>query len=106
MLLEGYLMLPISIPYDELEELCKQYHISKVLLFGSVLRDDFRPDSDVDVLVEFEPDAGVTLLDLAAIQRELGQMFGRQIDLGTPGSLSPYIRHTVLSTAQVIYERR
>lgn len=98
-------MLTITIPYEQLDDLCKAYHIARVFLFGSVLRKDFRPDSDVDVLVEFEPDAGVTLLDLAAIQRQLGEMLGRRIDLGTPGSLSPYIREKVLQTAQVIYER-
>jgi predicted nucleotidyltransferase len=98
-------MLPVTIPYDQLSGLCQQYHISRVLFFGSVLRSDFRPDSDVDILVEFAPDAYVTLLDLAAIQRRLSQMLGRRVDLGTPGSLSPYIRQEVLDTAQVIYER-
>jgi len=98
-------MLPLTIPYEQLDDMSKQYRISRILVFGSALRQGFRPDSDVDLLVEFEPDASITLLDLAAIQRQLGQMLGRQIDLGTPGSLSPYIREEVLRTAQVIYDR-
>ena len=98
-------MLPLTIPYEQLDDMSKQYRISRIWVFGSALRQDFRPDSDVDILVEFEPDASIILLDLAAIQRQLGQMLGRQIDLGTPGSLSPYIREEVLRTAQVIYDR-
>lgn len=98
-------MIQVPIPNDTLRALCEKYHVQSLALFGSVLRDDFRPDSDVDVLVEFEPDAGPTLLDLAALQRQLAQAFGRNVDLGTPGSLSPYIRDTVLQTAQVVYER-
>ncbi|MBI5958516.1 MAG: nucleotidyltransferase family protein [Chloroflexi bacterium] len=99
-------MLPVSIPYHELDSLCAEYHIVRIRLFGSVLRTDFRPDSDVDILVDFAPDAHTTLLDLSAVQRQLEQMLGRQVDLGTPDGLSPYIRERVLQTAQVIYERR
>jgi uncharacterized protein len=66
-----------------------------------VLRDDFRPDSDVDVLVEFEPTARVGLLRLAGMQNELSDLLHREVDLLTPGSLSPYFRDHVLKTAEV-----
>jgi predicted nucleotidyltransferase len=98
-------MAQIAIPYEALQALSEKYHIHKLSLFGSVLREDFRPDSDVDVLVEFEPETRVTLLDLAAIQRQLGHLLGRSVDLGTPGSLSPFIRDHVLETARVIFEQ-
>ena len=92
-----------AIPYDEIAAFCERHHIRKLSLFGSVLRDDFRDDSDIDVLVEFDPDhipgwAIVTIAD------ELSEILGRKVDLGTPGSLSKYIRGKVLESAQVIYE--
>lgn len=98
-------MLNIAIPDKALQTICEKNHILKLLLFGSVLRKDFRPDSDVDVLVEFEPDYQPTLFDLAGIQLELSHLFDRPVDVGTPSMLSPYIRDRVLNTAQVIYER-
>lgn len=94
----------ISIPVDELAALCGRYHVRRLSLFGSVLRDDFGPESDVDVLVEFEPGATVTYLDLAEMQLELSALLERPIDIGTPASLSPYIRDHVLESAEIIYE--
>lgn len=94
----------VDIPYEAIEALCHKYPIRKLALFGSVLRDDFRPDSDVDVLIEFELGVPVTYFDLADMQFELGQIFGRDVDIGTPDMLSKYIRNTVLNGAQVIYE--
>lgn len=95
----------IIIPTDTLAALCQHYHVQRLALFGSVLRDDFRTDSDVDVLVEFEAGYAITLLDLAGLQIDLSELLGRSVDLGTPSSLSPYIRQHVLANAQVIYER-
>jgi predicted nucleotidyltransferase len=94
----------IAIPHDDLAAFCRRHHIRRLSLFGSVLRDDFGPESDVDVLVEFEPDAHITYFDLVDIQDALVDLLGRQIDIGTPASLSPYIRDRVLASAQVIYE--
>lgn len=94
---------PIDIPQQELAALCQRHHIKKLALFGSVLRDDFRPDSDVDVLVEFEPGYSVGLIRLAAMQLELSQVLGRNVDLRTPQDLSHYFRQDVLDEAEVQY---
>jgi predicted nucleotidyltransferase len=72
-------------------------------VFGSALRDDFGPDSDVDILVEFADDAVVTLLDMARMEIELSEMIGRQVDMRTPQELSRYFRDEVLATAVVQY---
>jgi hypothetical protein len=74
-------------------------------VFGSALRDDFGPDSDIDTLVEFEPGARVSFFDMVTMEMELTDMMGRQVDLRTPQELSRYFRQTVLDTARVVYER-
>ena len=88
-----------------IEQFCRQNHIRKLSLFGSVLRDDFTADSDVDVLVEFEQGAVITYLDMVDIQDRLSDLLGFSVDLLTPNALSPYFRDDVLTTAQVIYEQ-
>ena len=88
-------------PREALAAFCRKYGVRKVALFGSVLRDDFRPDSDVDVLVEFEPGARAGFLKLAGMELELGAMLGRKVDLRTPGELSRYFRDEVLASAEV-----
>lgn len=93
------------IPHDKLAEFCRKNHIRRLSFFGSVLRDDFRPDSDIDVLVEFEPDSNVTLLDMGGMQMELSEMLGRFVDFKTPGFLSRHFRQKVIDTALVEYER-
>jgi hypothetical protein len=95
----------IDIPYDEIAAFCQRHHIRKLALFGSVLRDDFRPDSDVDVLVEFEPGYSVGLITFAGMEIELSAIVGRKVDLRTPASLSRYFRQQVLDWAEVQYER-
>jgi len=95
----------LVIPYDRVTAFCERYPICRLALFGSALRDDFSPDSDVDVLVEFLPDSGVTFLDMAAMQDELSNLLGRPVDLVTPGALSRYFRQKVLDTAETLYER-
>jgi uncharacterized protein len=81
----------IAIDRKRLAEFCQCNHIRKLALFGSVLRDDFRPDSDVDVLVEFEP-GHVPGLRFFGLERELSEILGRKVDLNTPSFLSPYFR--------------
>jgi uncharacterized protein len=95
----------IAISPEALQSLCERYQVRRMLLFGSALGEDFGPESDVDLLVEYDPRARVSLLDMAALRRELSSILGRQVDLGTPESLSPYLRDRVLASAQVIYER-
>ena len=93
----------IPIHQDRIAEFCREHRVRRLRLFGSVLRDDFRPDSDVDVLVEFEPGATVGLITLAAMELELGEIVGRKVDLRTPNDLSRYFRQQVLDTAAVLY---
>jgi predicted nucleotidyltransferase len=92
----------VHIPEDEIRAFCEKNHIRKLALFGSILRDDFRTDSDIDVLVEFEP-GHVPGFDFFAMQDELSAILGRRVDLVTPGFLSPYIREKVESEARVEY---
>ena len=94
----------LTIDHGRLAGFCRKWRITELALFGSVLREDFRPDSDVDVLVSFEPGAPWTLWDLLAIRDELGAMFGRDVDLVEEKALrNPFRRHAILSTKQVIY---
>lgn len=93
---------PIQFPREQLAEFCKRNHIRKLSLFGSVLRDDFRPDSDVDVLVEFER-GHVPGLAFIAMEEELSQILGRKVDLNTQKFLSRYFRDEVLKEAEVVY---
>jgi hypothetical protein len=92
----------IDLPEQELAEFCRRNHIRRLAFFGSVLRDDFGPESDVDVLVEFE-EHHVPGLRFFALQRELSDLFGRTVDLHTPQFLSPYFRDQVLKEADVRY---
>ena|SRR5260221_10485119 len=94
----------ITIPLDNIRAFCKRHCIRKLALFGSVLRTDFRPDSDVDVFVEYEPEANVTYLDMAAQEIELEKMIGRKVDLRESGELSRYFRDKVEATAVILYE--
>lgn len=96
--------LPIEIERAAIASLCQRYHIRKLSLFGSVLRHDFRPDSDVDVLVEFQPGhtPGFEFID---VQDKLSEIIGREVDLNTPKSLSRYFREEVLAAAELVYEK-
>jgi uncharacterized protein len=94
----------IKIPIDELSALCQQWHIDQLSLFGSVLRDDFTIDSDIDVLVEFQPGCTPGFLKLHQLQEELSILFeNRAIDLVTRKALNHRIRDRVLATAEVCY---
>ena len=94
--------LKIKIPRGKLEAFCKKHHVKKLAFFGSVLRDDFGPQSDVDVLVEFE--RGKTPgLAFFGMQDELGKILKRRVDLNTQGFLSKYFREQVLREAKVVY---
>jgi hypothetical protein len=93
----------IDLPREELAEFCRRNHIRRLALFGSVLRGDFRPDSDVDVLVEFDQQH-VPGLRFFGLQRELSELLGRNVDLHTPQFLSPYFRDRVLREAASQYD--
>ncbi len=93
----------IALPEEAVAEFCRRHHVHRLAVFGSVLRDDFGPDSDVDVLVEFEPGHCVGLITLAGMQNELSDLLGRKVDLNTPAGLSPYFRDAALAEAETHY---
>jgi predicted nucleotidyltransferase len=93
----------IEFPPDEIAGFCQRHRISSLSVFGSVLRDDFSPDSDIDVLVEFQPGAEVGFLALSRMQRELSELLQRPVDLVPRNGLKPRIRESVLSSAEVVY---
>jgi len=94
----------IDIPSEAIAAFCGRHHIRRLGLFGSVLRDDFTPDSDLDVLVEFE-EGHTPGLAFFGMQEELSELLGRPVDLNTPGFLSRYFRDQVLKEVVVAYER-
>ncbi len=94
----------ITIPKDKLEAFCRRHHIRRLSLFGSVLRPDFGPDSDVDVLVEFEPGRGPGYFGLFDMEEELSAILdGRRVDIRTPEDISRHFRQKVLESAVVQY---
>lgn len=93
----------IAVPGKKIEDFCRRNKIRKLSLFGSVLTQEFGPDSDVDVLVEFRPDARVGLIGLAAMELELSEIVGHKVDIRTPPELSRYFRHEVLDSAEEVY---
>jgi len=94
---------PIDISQEQISRFCQRHHIQKLSLFGSVLRDDFTPESDVDFLVKFEPEHIPGLIRLAGMEIELSNLIGRKADLRTAGDLSRYFREKVLAEAVVQY---
>ena len=96
--------IKITVPKEEISQLCEKHHVLRLSFFGSVISDSFSPESDIDVLVEFSPEhiPGLAFFD---IQNELSQLLGRKVDLNTPNFLSPYFRKEVQKMAEVQYER-
>jgi uncharacterized protein len=95
--------VPLPIPFEALADFCRHYQVRELALFGSMLRQDHRPDSDVDLLVSFAPAAHITFLTLARMQRELEALLGRKVDLVPKDGLKPIIREHILATARVLY---
>jgi len=94
----------IEVPHEEIASFCKRHKVQKLAFFGSVVRDDFSLESDVDVLVEFKPEAEVGLFDLYEMEQELSQILGvRKVDLNTFQSLSRHFRQKILQEAEVCY---
>jgi len=100
----------IPIPEEQIADYCRRWKIAELALFGAVLRDDFRPDSDVDVLVRFHPDARHTLFDMVRMQDELMRIFGREVHLVSRRAIEKsknYLRKkTILESAKVVYGAR
>ena len=98
----GRMSIKVDISKGVIAEFCRRHHIRRLALFGSVLREDFTSDSDIDILVEFEPDH-VPGLAFYAMQRQLAEIFGRKVDMNTAKDLSPYFREEVLEEAEDLY---
>jgi len=94
----------LAIDHDRIADFCRHWRVTEFALFGSILRDDFRPDSDVDVLLTFEPGAPWTLWDLSRMRTELESIFGRDVDLVEKKALrNPFRRRSILADQQVVY---
>jgi hypothetical protein len=94
----------VEVSEEAIASFCDRWKITEFALFGSILRDDFRPDSDVDVLVSFAPNEKWSLWDIIAMKEELEKLFGREVDLVQKDGLrNPFRRYEILSTKQVIY---
>ena len=95
----------IALPKDQIAEFCKKHHIRRLSIFGSALRDDFTTESDVDVLVEFDPLHIPGLIRLAGMEIELSEIIGRKMDLRTAQELSRYFRQEVVESAELQYAK-
>jgi uncharacterized protein len=96
--------MKVRLPRKKIREFCQRWNVVEFSLFGSVLREDFRPDSDVDVLIAFSPDAQISLFDLVRMQTELETLFKRDVDIVEKASLkNPYRRREIINTAQRVY---
>jgi uncharacterized protein len=94
----------IDIPKAKIADFCRRWKIKEFALFGSILREDFRPDSDIDVLVTFEPDGGITFDNRVEMLDELAEIFGREVDLVEKDAIrNPFRRHDILTTKEVVY---
>jgi len=95
----------IQLPQDQIIDFCRRWKVVELSLFGSVVGEGFRPDSDVDVLVSFAPEARWSLFDLVTMQDELREVFGREVDLvEREGLVNPFRRHAILNNREIIYE--
>ena len=93
----------LTVSSERIASFCRKRHIARLSFFGSVLREDFREDSDVDALVEFEPGRVPGLIRLSGMANELSAILGRRVDLRTPEDLSPYFRDEVVDSARALY---
>ena len=96
--------IKINIPIEKVKNFCRRWKIKEFALLGSVLREDFRPDSDIDVLVSFAPDGGITFDNRVEMLDELAEIFGRQVDLVEKEAIrNPFRRHDILTTKEIVY---
>lgn len=92
-----------DLPLAEIRAICRRYGVRELALFGSALRDDFGPESDLDLLVEFEPDVRIGFMELGRMEQELAALLGRRVDLVPKGGLRPFLRDEVLASARLLY---
>ncbi|MCX5654785.1 MAG: nucleotidyltransferase family protein [Planctomycetota bacterium] len=96
-------MIHVAVDKERVAAFCRSHHIRRLAVFGSAVRDDFGPESDVDVLVEFEPEAHVGFVALARAARELSAIVGRRVDLVPQSGLKPLVRDAVMAEAEVLF---
>lgn len=94
----------IGTSQNAIDSFCKEHRIARLRLFGSALTGRLRPESDIDVLAEFEPNARVGLIELAGLEIQLGELLGRRVEIHTPRGLNPRFRREVLEQAETLYE--
>lgn len=97
------MQIPINLPFDDLGVVCRRYHVRELSLFGSTARGEARPDSDVDFLVEFEPEARIGLIAFNGLAEELSELLHRPVDLVSKRGLKQIIREQVLGEAEVVF---
>ena len=95
----------VNLTKEQIAEFCQKHHIKKFAFFGSILRDDFQPNSDIDILIDLDYSVPTGLMEIAGMEIELSKMIGRKVDLSTPEGLSDYFRDKVLTQTEVLYER-
>lgn len=95
----------IDLPLDEIRQYCETQPIARLSLFGSALRDELRPESDIDLLVEYEQDARITFFRMSRQENALGELIGWKVDLRTPQELSQYFVREVVETARLLYAK-
>lgn len=93
----------IEFPPDTIADFCRRHHVKRLALFGSILRDDFRPDSDIDVLIEFEPGKGPGFFGFARAEMELTKLLGREVQFHTPAMLGPIYKAVIAQGPRVQY---
>ncbi len=93
----------VQVDETKLTDLCRQYRVQELSLFGSAVRGELRPDSDIDLLVQFLPDANIDLVDYAGLMLDLSKLLGRKVDLVSKNGLKPLIRASVLDEARLLY---
>jgi len=95
----------IKVSKEKIADFCRRWKVVELALFGSILRDDFRPESDVDVLVTFDPEAHHSLVDLVQMEEELETIFGRKVEIvEKEGIRNPFRRHAILNNMEIFYE--
>ena len=94
----------LAMPLPAIQKICNRYSVAELAVFGSAIRDDFRPDSDIDLLVTFHPEARIGLVAFVGLQQELSDLLQRPVDLVSKRGLKPVIRDEILASARVLYE--
>ena len=97
------MLTDLNVPMGPIENLCREYSVAELAIFGSAIRDDVRPDSDIDLLVTFQPEAKISLIGFIGLPQQLEEVLGRKVDLVSKRGLKPLIRDKVINSARLLY---